>query len=88
MKIVATYVCASSQGQRTHSVRTNYEEALDELGIETLEERRKTLSLGFADKCLKNEKAEKMLPLNEKKHNMDTRKTEKQAGAELCQAQI
>ena len=55
----------------------NYEEALDELGIETLEERRKTLCYRFAKKCLKNEKAEKMFPLNEKKHNMDTRKTEK-----------
>ena len=55
----------------------NYEEALDELGIETLEERRKTLCLRFAKKCLTNEKAEKMFPLNEKKHQMDTRQTEK-----------
>ena len=55
----------------------NYEEALDKLGIETLEERRKNLCLRFAKKYLTNEKAEKMFPLNEKRHNMDTRKTEK-----------
>ena len=55
----------------------SYEKALDELGIDTLEERRKTLCYRFAKKCLNNEKAETMFPLNEKRHNMDTRKTEK-----------
>ena len=55
----------------------NYEKGLDELGIESLEERRNILCQRFATKCLKNEKAAKMFPLNEKTHQMDTRKMEK-----------
>ena len=41
----------------------NYKQGLDELGIESLEERRDILCKRFATKCLKNEKAAKMFPL-------------------------
>ena len=44
----------------------NYENGLDVLGIESLEERRNNLCRRFANKCLKNEKTAKMFPLNEK----------------------
>ena len=46
----------------------NYENGLDVLGIESLEERRNDLCKRFATKCLKNEKASKMFPINKKKH--------------------
>ena len=44
----------------------NYENGLDVLGIESLEERRNVLCKRFATKCLKNEKAAKMFPINKK----------------------
>ena len=41
--------------------------------METLDERRETLCLNFAKRCLKNEKARKMFPMNYKEHAMKTR---------------
>ena len=43
---------------------------------ETIEERRKTLCLKFAQKCLTNEKNQQMFPLSKKIHSMETRKPE------------
>ena len=45
--------------------------------MDTLEDRREFLSLKFAKKCLVNEKMKNMFPLNEKRHQMNTRKGEK-----------
>ena len=50
-----------------------YRKSLLELDIETLDERRENLCLNFAKRCLKNEKARKMFPMNHKDHTMKTR---------------
>ena len=55
----------------------NEKKALDVLNMDTLEDRRDFLSLKFAKKCLENEKMKSMFPLNEKRHQMNTRKGEK-----------
>ena len=44
---------------------TTYEEALLKLNLQTLEERRKKLSLKFAKKCLSNDKFRDLFPKNE-----------------------
>ena len=49
---------------------TTYSDALDKLNIESLEDRRKSLCLKFAKKCLQVEKLKKLFPRNVKKHNM------------------
>ena len=54
----------------------SYNKALIELNLETLEERRNTLCLKFAQKCLTNEKNQQMFPLSKKIHSMETRKSE------------
>ena len=54
-----------------------YKRALNDLCIESLVERRESLCLKFAKRCLKNEKAMKMFPLNDKKHQMNTRNAQK-----------
>ena len=54
----------------------SYENALNKLDIETLEERRKLLCLQFAKKCLKNNKMKQYLPKNQKTHIMTTRNPE------------
>ena len=54
-----------------------YKKALNDLCIETLDERRESLCLRFAKRCIKNEKTSKMFPLNNKKHIMNTRNIEK-----------
>ena len=54
----------------------SYNKALIELNLETLEERRNTLCLKFAQKCLTNEKNQQMFPLSKKIHSMETRKPE------------
>ena len=56
---------------------TEYKQGLAQLGLETLSSRRETLCLNFALKCAKNPKLQHMFPLNEKNHNMETRKEEK-----------
>ena len=55
----------------------SYQKSLIELDIQTLEERREVLCLKFAQRCLKNDKAMKMFPLNNKTSDMKTRKQEK-----------
>ena len=54
-----------------------YKRALNDLGIETLDERRESLCLKFAKRCTINEKATNMFPLNSKKHLMNTRNIER-----------
>ena len=54
----------------------SYQKSLIELDIQTLEERREVLCLKFAKRCLKNDKAMKMFPLNNKTSDMKTRKQE------------
>ena len=55
---------------------TTYSDALDKLNIESLEDRRKSLCLKFAKKCLQVEKLKKLFPRNVKKHNMLKRGSE------------
>ena len=54
-----------------------YENGLSQLGLETLEVRRKQLCLNFARKCTKNDRLKQMFPLKIKSHSMKTRKPEK-----------
>ena len=54
-----------------------YEKRLAKLGLETLSSRRETLCLNFAIKCTKSEKVKNMFPLNEKRHDMETRNEDK-----------
>ena len=54
----------------------SYEQALADLGILSLDERRENLCLNFARKCLKNDKSKHMFPMNEKEHEMKTRNHE------------
>ena len=44
----------------------NYEEALEKINLEPLNERRNVLCLKFAKKCLKNKKVSNIFPTNEK----------------------
>ena len=55
----------------------NYEDSLNRLDLQSLEDRREMLCLKFAQKCVKNERLMHMFPLNEKEHEMKTRKKEK-----------
>ena len=50
-----------------------YKKALNQLDLESLEDRREVLCLKFARKCLKNKKTQHLFPLNAKKHQMKTR---------------
>ena len=52
---------------------TSYSEALEELDLETLFQRRNSLCLKFAKKCLKHENTADMFPLNpsDNKKNRD-----------------
>ena len=52
----------------------SYKKSLNFLNLDTLKERREKLCIRFAKNALKNEKACKMFPINEKKHTMITRK--------------
>ena len=56
---------------------TTYSEALEKLNIESLEDRRKSLCLKFAKKCLQVEKLKKLFPRNIKNHKMSKRSSEK-----------
>ena len=56
---------------------TNYSDALERLNLKTLDERRKSLCLKFAKKCLIVEKFKKMFPLNVNSHNMKKRNVER-----------
>ena len=55
----------------------NYENALILLNLDSLETRRKTLNLKFAQAGIKNHKLNDLFPTNEKEHKMKTRKEEK-----------
>ena len=54
----------------------SYDNALKLLDLENLEDRRESLCLQFARKCLKNDKMKHLFPKNLKTHNMQTRYTE------------
>ena len=54
-----------------------YQNCLNKLDLPTLVERREQLCLSFAQKCVKHPKTQEMFPLNDKKHIINTRKTEK-----------
>ena len=56
---------------------SNYENALAQLGIESLDSRREHNCLNFARKCVKNKKLAQMFPENTKQHEMNTRHEEK-----------
>ena len=53
-----------------------YKKGLAQLGLQTLEERRKQLCLDFAKKCVKTDKLKHMFPKNIKSHEMITRSEE------------
>ena len=53
---------------------STYPKALKELRIDSLEIRRKKLSLNLAKKCTKNEKMKHLFPLYKSKHSMKKRK--------------
>ena len=55
----------------------DYNEALEKIGLQTLNERRNKLSLKFAKKYLKNDKTKGMFPLRSKIHTMENRNEEK-----------
>ena len=51
----------------------SYREGLQFLNLPTLKERRETLTVKFAKKCLTNKKKRDMFKINHKKHNMKLR---------------
>ena len=55
----------------------SYTQALEELGINRLSERRNLICLKFAKSSLKLQNFKKLFPLQEKNHDMKTRKQEK-----------
>ncbi len=54
----------------------NYENALNVIGMETLEMRREKLCLKFAKACVNNQKLSDMFPRAKKNHLMEKRKKE------------
>ena len=66
-----------------------YEDGLLRANLESLKERREKLCKTFAMKCVNSEnpRVKNIFSKKKTKHGMDLRKMEKQAGAELCQAQ-
>ena len=54
----------------------SYKNALEQVSLESLVERRENLCLRFAKKCLKTEEVANMFPLNDASCIMDTRKRE------------
>ena len=55
----------------------NYEEALSELKLDSLNKRREHMALKFVKKSLENDNFSKLFPLKEVKHGMKFRKSEK-----------
>ena len=55
----------------------NYRNALEVLGLQSLDERRESLCLKFAKKCLQVEKFKSMFPKKQQAHSMKKRETEK-----------
>ena len=56
---------------------TTYKEGLKILKLQNLDDRRENLCLGFAKKCLTNDKVKNLFPLERSKHTMKKRKTNK-----------
>ena len=56
---------------------TNYESALKQSNLTSLDERRKELCISFAKKCIANENTKDMFPLKPKNANWKTRFPEK-----------
>ncbi len=56
---------------------SNYKDALDVIGIDSLEKRREWPCLTFAKACLRNEKLSDMFPRNKRSHSMSMRQDEK-----------
>ena len=56
---------------------TNYDDALKELNLQTLDERRQSLCVKFAKKCLETKKFKNWFPLNRKMHQMKKSDSEK-----------
>ena len=56
---------------------SNYENALIQLNLQNLEERRQELSLKFAKSAIKYENMTDLFPMHNKEHNMTTREGEK-----------
>ena len=59
------------------STYSSYSDALKELRLQSLEERRRSLCLKFAEKCLVTDKFKSMFPKKEKLHGMSKRYQEK-----------
>ena len=57
----------------------SYSEALNQLGIMRLSERREVICLKFAKNCLRLENFKKLFPVHLSKHSMKTRHEEKYA---------
>ena len=55
----------------------DYQKSLEEIGLETLDERRKILALKFGKNCIHNRKTQNLFPLRKKIHKIKTRKEEK-----------
>ena len=56
---------------------TTYKDGLKILKIQSLDDRRKTLCLRFAKKCLKTEKVKNMFPMNRNNYRIETRNKNK-----------
>ena len=54
----------------------SYQQALDDLNLQTLSGRRENLCLKFAKKCIKHEKAKDLFPLNLDHRNKDKYKVQ------------
>ena len=55
----------------------NYNEALVQANLDSLETRRQELCLNFALKCVKSQKSQNLFPLRVKEHAMEVRDEEK-----------
>ena len=55
----------------------NYIDALEEIDLQSLEERRQELCLKFAKKCTQNVKVKDIFPQREKTHDMEMRNEER-----------
>ena len=55
----------------------DYNEALVQANLVSLETRRKELCLNFAKRCVKSKKSQNMFPLRVKEHSMEVRDQEK-----------
>ena len=71
---------------------SDYASALDDLNLDSLEKRRKTLSLKFAKKCLKYNQTKDMFPLNNNDaievRNRDTYQVQFAKGSRLLDSAI